>query len=681
MKTILRNWHCRHWETIIIGTFLCMYTASAAAQVSYAKLDTEARTMTFMHDDTRTTLGEGEYALNSGDEKPAWEMKSGAFNKVIFDKSFSKARPTSCHRWFSVCYNLTAIEGIENLCTDEVTNMAYMFYSCSKLASLDVSRFNTSKVTTMDRMFYACTSLAELDVTNFDTSNVTDFTSMFQRCRGLSEINTSKFNTSKATTLTHMFMECDKLQKLDLSNFSLQNVASLSYMFNGCKGLAELDISGWYATGKLTDTSYMFYNCSSLESIDMNSLYTGNVTTMAYMFYGCSSLKSLNISNMHTYGVKHFMGMFQKCSSLESIDLGSVHTDKATSLEKMFSDCKKLTALDLTGFNTPAVSTTKQMFSGCSALQTIYVSSKFDLSACRTSTDMFKGCTALVGGVPFSSTKTDQRMANVADGYFKSYYLTGGEKHEYTGRQPFSIGSLDLTGVDGFVSYMPATVGTATYTRQHDGGKYGTICLPFAISQTEGCKLYRLGGIDYDRLVVKLTPVNRLEAGEAGMYSVDDPAAHSVTFAANGSDVAVGIPYTDESISLDMFVDHGMFYGTYYSNSSVTPGMLLLRDDHMEFSTYYIDGNDVTYDSIGAFMCAVLLHFENFGDIPANITGSEVFSIEVGSTPTAIGGIELDGTSAPAAIYDVSGRKMPRMQKGVNIVKGADGRTRKVVVK
>ena len=686
MKEILRNRQDRFWVGAIICALMVIGSTQALAQVAYAKLDQTARTLTFMYDETRTTLNveDGEYALNSGTDKTTWEMKGGYVNTVIFDESFRKARPTSCYMWFMTFYNLQSIEGMENFVTDEVTNMENMFKGCSKLTAIDLSHFNTSEVTTMKNMFHSCTGLTALDVSHFDTSKVTDFSGMFQRCRGLSEINVSNFYTRNATTLSHLFMECDKIQKLDLNNFKVTNVTDMSYMFNGCKALTEIKMDAWKRdTHNLTNTSYMFYNCSSLESLDVSVLYTYYVTSMAYMFYGCSNLKNLNMEDVYSPRVTSFAGMFQKCSNLEKLDIRWMATSDAQSMQKMFADCKKLTTLDLTNFSSPELFNVSEMFSGASALQTIYVSENFNVSYCNNYRNMFKGCTSLVGGVPFNSNKTGKEMACAGNGYFKSYYLIGETLHEFTGTKvPFEVESIDLTGADGFWSNMPSTVASATYTRQHDGNKYGTICLPFAINQAEGYKLYRLGGIDYDNYKVKLTPTTRLEAGEAGMYSVDDPTVQSITFNATNSDVATNNPVL--RLDFSKTIDYGIFYGNYYSGD-LYEGMMMLKDDKMVFSKYHWR-DDVKYDHIDAFKCTIMLYFEE-GDEKADalkdkLSYDDVFTIEIDDTPLHIGSIEgKDSVSAPIAIYDISGRKLQQLQKGMNIVKYADGKTRKIMVK
>ena len=45
-----------------------------------------------------------------------------------------------------------------------------MFSGCTKLASLDVSNFDTSAATSLGWMFYGCESLRSLDLSGFDTS-------------------------------------------------------------------------------------------------------------------------------------------------------------------------------------------------------------------------------------------------------------------------------------------------------------------------------------------------------------------------------------------------------------------------------------------------------------------------------------------------------------------------------
>ena len=48
---------------------------------------------------------------------------------------------------------------------------------------------------------------------------------------------------------------------------------------------------------------------------------------------------------------------------------------------------------------------------------------------------------------------------------------------------------------------------------------------------------------------------------------------------------------------------------------------------------------------------------------------------------TAIQGVNADKNFQTEAVYDISGRQLSAPQKGLNIVKAADGTTRKVIIK
>ena len=189
---------------------------------------------------SKETLGENEYELNSGKNLPEWVKKHiFGITKVVFDTSFANARPTSCYMWFYLCGNLNQVEGIKNLNTKEVTDMAGMFCKCRDLSSLDVSGFNTEKVTDMSEMFDECISLKLLDVAKFNTANVKSMSNMFYNCQNLVSLNVTNFNTA--------------------------NVTNMQGMFSGCPALTTIYASDKFVTGQVTDGSNMFSNCINLK--------------------------------------------------------------------------------------------------------------------------------------------------------------------------------------------------------------------------------------------------------------------------------------------------------------------------------------------------------------------------------------------------------------------------------
>ena len=177
---------------------------------AYAEFDNATGTLTFRYKGVKPAEA---YDLNVESNNPGWEAQKGNIKKVVFDASFANARPTSCCRWFADCLYLTEIEGIENLNTQNVTDMSEMFTCCYALTSLDVSNFNTEKVTNMTDMFLSCSALTSLDLSNFNTANVMGMSSMFSGCSTLQTIFASdKFVTDQVLGGYDMFIGCDNLK-------------------------------------------------------------------------------------------------------------------------------------------------------------------------------------------------------------------------------------------------------------------------------------------------------------------------------------------------------------------------------------------------------------------------------------------------------------------------------------
>ncbi len=93
---------------------------------------------------------------------------------VSEDSIFAPIDSSDIFKYFRAC---TTINFNDNFDTSKVTDIAYMFYNCSSLTSLDLSSFNTSKVTDMDWMFYSCSSLTT--TINIMSIGVTNYSSMF----------------------------------------------------------------------------------------------------------------------------------------------------------------------------------------------------------------------------------------------------------------------------------------------------------------------------------------------------------------------------------------------------------------------------------------------------------------------------------------------------------------------
>ncbi|MGM9800866.1 MAG: BspA family leucine-rich repeat surface protein, partial [Candidatus Limisoma sp.] len=202
-------------------------------------------TLTFYYDHnkaTRTGIVYGIDDLIEGTSYPAWAgwtiEDNDRITKAVFDNSFKQYKPTSTQEWFNCCTKLESVEGIENLNTEEVTNMAYMFCSCSSLKSLDLSSLNTSNVLYLDNMFNDCSALQSINLTNINTEKVTTLNGMFYGCSSLTTLDLSTFNTANVTDLSWTFCSCYSLRTIYCNDdWNTSTVQYSDSMFDGCTSL------------------------------------------------------------------------------------------------------------------------------------------------------------------------------------------------------------------------------------------------------------------------------------------------------------------------------------------------------------------------------------------------------------------------------------------------------------
>ena len=516
---------------------------------------------------TKETLGENEYELNSGANPPGWKTHCKEITKVVFDTSFANAKPTSCYQWFSLCENLKQIEGIKNLNTEKVTNMAYMFYYCLNLSSLDVSGFKTEKVTDMSGMFHSDISVKLLDV--------------------------AKFNTA-------------------------------------------------------------------------------NVKSMEYMFYGCYGLTSLDVTNFNTANVTNMQGMFGQCDFLFSLDVTNFNTANVTNMSKMF-ECKGLTSLDITNFNTENVTNMQGMFLFCNNLKTIYVGDKFVTDKVTEGSAMFSGSPKLKGAITeYDASKTDYTYANYKTGYFtKLVGKNGDEKIGATG-ETLATDNLVLEDDKDFVAYEPFAAKAASYNRTMNAGTtWATLCLPFEVSLADkNFRAFKLLSADDVTGTVELEEIKtRIEAGTPVIIKMKDGAtklnftvadkeiANEVKTAetANGNYQLQGL-YTQKEFSKDTDNNCYIVKGSKLMNPAKLLGKTTTKSvGSKPFRAYMVDNSS------------------------APAAGARMFSISVGGSTTAIEQLESTADSK-AEYYDLQGRRLQNLQKGVNIVKRG-GKTMKVIIK
>ena len=260
-----------------------------------------------------------ERQVTHADGHPGWLSVKDKVTRVIIDASFTDSPATTAH-WFDSFEKLIAIDGLDHLYTEDVTDMSYMFRNCKNLKSLDLSNMGWAlNVTSTAYMFYGCEKLQTLDVSQLPTGAVTTMERMFAGCKSLWKLtvkgtgHNQLFDTGNVTNMENMFYNCERLQSLDLGEFSTWQVTRMNYMFAYCKSLTELKWdSQWFVTDRVEYAESMFYGCERLKKVDMSNCKMPKMKSLANMFMNCYNMNTILLDNMTRESNPSYNNMFTR---------------------------------------------------------------------------------------------------------------------------------------------------------------------------------------------------------------------------------------------------------------------------------------------------------------------------------------------------------------------------------
>ena len=627
---------------------------------------------------------------------------------------------TDMYRMFYKCSSLTSLD-VTHFNTANVTDMSYMFSSCSSLTSLDVTHFNTANVTNMSTMFYNCSKLTSLDVTHFNTAKVTNMYSMFRNCLALTTIYaSSKFVTTLVSDSRFMFYNCEKLKgeeewkndkatdktyaKIEGGYFSRaiprvkyadgtltfflaskETLGENEYELNSGKKLPEWVKHTFSITKVVFDTSFAnarptscykwFFWCEKLNQVEgIKNLNTKEVTDMADMFYECRDLSLLDVSDFNTEKVTDMSGMFYECISLKLLDVAKFNTANVKSMSNMFYRCNNLDLLDVSDFNTANVTNMQGMFYSCPALTTIYASDKFVTGQVTDGSNMFSNCINLKGFIDYknNSDKTDHIFANYKTGYFTKLVGKNGDEKIGAAGETLATDNLVLDDDKDFVAYEPFAAKAASYNRTMNAGTtWATLCLPFEVSlENQNFRAFKLLSADDVAETVELEEIKTsIAAGTPVIIKMKDGET-KLNFTEADKDIANEVKTAETAngnYQLQGLYTQKMFSKDTDNNCYIVKGFKLMNPAKLLDKT--------TTEHVGSKPFRAYM----VDNSSAPVAGARMFSISVGGSTTAIEQLETTADSK-AEYYDLQGRRLQDLQKGINIVKRG-GKTMKVIIK
>ena len=633
----------------------------------YAEFDNATGTLSFRYKGVKP---EGAYDLNVGGSDPEWKTLGTNVNKVVFDASFANARPTSCYYWFCGCSKLTDIEGIENLNTENVTNMNSMFDRCSALTLLDLTNFNTAKVSDMRYMFMGCSALTTIFVSDkFVTDRVTDGRDMFHMCINL--IGAIEYDGSKSD---HTYANYDN------GYFSPEGGFHAYAEFNNATGTLTFSRglskpAGAYDLNVGNNTPEWSTQKEDINKVVFDASFANARPTSCYKWFDmCTSLTEIEgIENLNTEKVTNMGSMFSDCHVLNPLDVSNFDTQNVEDMSCMFSNCEGLNSLDLSKFDTQKVTNMNSMFWNSSALTTIYVSDKFVTTKVSSGSEMFKDCTSLKGAIDkYEDSKTDKTYANYKTGYFTK--LVGKNGEEMIGAAGETLAAENLILEDGkdFVAYEPFAAKDASYCRDiPKGSTWGTLCLPFEVSlANQNFRAFKLLSADDATETVELEEIETsIAAGTPVIIKMKD-GANSLSISEADKAIAKDVQASETAngnYQLQGIYTQKVFDKDADNNCYIVKGNKLMNPAKL------LENSSTTQVGSKPFRAYMV------GNTTASAAGARMFSIAIGGGTTAIDSLNTIADDK-AVYYDLQGNRLNAPQKGINIVKRG-GKTMKVIIK
>ena len=236
------------------------------------------------------------------------------------------------------------------------------------------------------------------------------------------------------------------------------------------------------------------------------------------------------------------------------------------------------------------------------------------------------------------------------------------------------VATEDLTLADGedFKDYEAFTSKTISYSRNiPDGAAWGTLCLPFAIDQSQEtkCKFYRLTGIDNDNKCITLESYEEgavIPAGTPVLFKMNEGETSLSLFASNTEIITA--PTVGIASDVNLVGSFTKIGGN--DNQGLDKNDYIIGKDKFWRVSDLNDGNGVGIKPMRAY-----IH-------PTNVSQARaaMLSIGKGDGTTAIDDLNAISNDADAEYYDVNGRRTNGLQKGLNIVKRGS-KTYKIMVK
>ena len=533
-----------------------------------------------------------------------------------------------------VTYDVTGIEG-------------FAFQYCSRLTSIDIPSSVTKigdnafcgciGLTSVSipegvaiiggNAFYGCTGLTSITI----PSSVTNIEiGAFFGCRGLTSVTIPEGVTSIGSSA---FNGCSGLTSVIISS----NVTSIGvYAFEGCTALTSVIIP----SSVTSIGAFAFDGCTGLTSVTISS----SVTSIGgYAFQGCTALTSVTIPSSVT-GIGEYA--FHGCTALTSVTIPSSVTKIG---DNAFMNCSCLASVTIEGTS----SIGHQSFVTCPTLLDVYCNSE---TPPTTYSDAFENSSI--------DYVTLHVPANALSAYTNDSFWGNSFKEIVTIDAVEFPTTITLTDGEAFEGLgIERDMETITYTRTFANTNWQGLYVPFTMEYSEWeadfdiARINDIHQFDDDDNGIKVTS-GSIEANTPYLIRAKEAGEKTFTLANRTLYKAEEKSYTVSSWNT-LFT----FTGTY---SGVT-------GSDMVGNAYYALGAGVlrqtasTDNALSPYRWYVAITDRNGAQKGVNEVKLKVW----GEDATGISPLSVSPEGRKTAVvYDLSGRRVERIQKGIYVING-----------